>query len=69
MDNANYENDFMDESNDEMTFVEYIRQNDQSYINEYHDYCGQNGLDPEDEQSAMSFIEYYEDELDANMEN
>jgi len=45
------------------------RQNDQSYINEYHDYCGQNGLDPEDEQSAMSFIEYYEDELDANMEN
>ena len=69
MDNNNNEQMLMGEENAEMTFVEYIKENDQSYIDEYNDYCAQNGLDPEAEESAMAFIEYHEDELDANMEN
>lgn len=52
-----------------MTYVEYINQYDEDVRDEYQQYCKDNGLDPEDEDSAMSFIEYREDEIDANMEN
>lgn len=58
-----------DVQNGEMTYVEYINQYDEDVRDEYKQYCKDKGLDPESEDSALSFIEYYEDELDANMEN
>ena len=52
-----------------MTCVEYINQYDEDVRDDYQQFCKDNELDPEDEDSAMSFIEYREDEIEANMEN
>lgn len=55
--------------NGEMTYVEYIMQHDEDVRDEYEQYCQDNGLDSESEDSAMAFIEYREDELDASLDN
>lgn len=55
--------------NGEMTYVEYIMQHDEDVRDEYKQYCQDNGLDPESEDSAMAFIEYREDELDTSLDN
>lgn len=56
-------------SGGEMTYVEYIKQHDQSFRNEYEEFCKNNGYSPDDEDAAMSFVEYMEEVLDANTEN
>lgn len=60
----------MEKMNDgKMTFVEYINQHDDSFIEEYHDYCRQHSLDPESDDSALAFLEMKDDELDDSMDN
>lgn len=56
-------------SEGEMTYVDYVNQHDQSFRDEYAEFCNENGYNPDDEDAAMSFIELQEEILDANMEN
>lgn len=68
--NTKSEEDVIEQmQNGEMTYVEYIMQHDEDVRDEYEQYCHDNGLELESEDSAMAFIEYREDELDASMEN
>ena len=55
-------------ANQEMTFVEYINQHDQNFIDEYNEYCEENGFDANAEESAYAFIEYREDLMEEFME-
>ena len=55
--------------NGEMTYVEYINQHDEDFRDEYEQYCKDNGFDPQEEDSAISFIEMKEEEFDASMED
>ena len=53
----------------EMTYVEYIKQHDQSFRDEYREYCIGKGLNPETEEAAMAFIDFCDEEFDVNMDN
>ena len=55
-------------ANGEMSYIEYIHQHDDDFIDEYKGYCIDNGLDPEDEDSAIDFIGYREDTLEESIE-
>lgn len=56
-------------SEGEMTYVEYIKQHDQSFRAEYAEYCHEYGYDEDDESAAMSFIELQEEILDESLGN
>lgn len=55
-------------SEGEMTYVEYIKQHDQSYRDEYAEFCKDNGYNTEDEDAAMAFVEYQEELLNSCVE-
>jgi len=56
-------------SNGQMTYVEYINQHDESFVNEYKDFCRQHSLNPKSDDSALAFLEMKDDELDDSMDN
>lgn len=69
MEYTDNEQDIMTQmSEGDMTYVDYIKQHDQSYRNEYAEFCKDNGYSTDDEEAAMAFVEYEEDLLDACME-
>lgn len=55
-------------SDGQMTYVEYINQHDDSFIEEYHGYCRQHSINPKSDDSALAFLEMKEEELEESME-
>ena len=67
--NPNYEDLCQQRQSGQITDVEFVRQISDEVTEEYEDFCKDEGLDPERNESALAFLDFKEDLFEESISN
>lgn len=67
--NPSYEDLCQQRQSGQITDVEFVRQISDEVTEEYEDFCKDEGLDPERNESALAFLDFKEDLFEESISN
>ena len=67
--NPSYEDLCQQRQDGQITDVEFVRQISDEVTEEYGDFCKDEGLDPERNESALAFLDFKEDLFEESISN
>ena len=67
--NPSYEDLCQQRQDGQITDVEFVRQISGEVTEEYEDFCKDEGLDPERNESALAFLDFKEDLFEESISN